>query len=673
MEINWDWLEHGYAEDPRALETPLVYRHVGGLNELQVWVYVERTGAVAVRVVRSEMDGQEPAIASGYLTGWSSLLRKIARGKDEYNALIAELPAERVFDDFRERIEEKYPAPQLLDFNHATFRVLINHFAAAEYLAARHFVAVVSGSGKVEYILRWNPRTGIWERNGAAYIAGALAKALPDSDFHKLINVNVVNNVKMALASVSSISVEEFSKTFNDYTKYLPVANGILDMDRRKLLPFSPEFRFTFKLAVRYDRKAKPRRIRRFIQEISGGKEDEENILRMIGYILVPKQPLQSFFILYGTGSNGKSTLVKVLRHWLGNDLVATRTLSDLLHNRFAFAELDGKLLNAATETPRGGHREVDRLKAVTGGDSVTVERKFQSAYFREMDTKLVFAANDLPDLPLDDVALFRRVVLIKFPHKFPKNPAFEQSLLTPEELSGLLNLALKYRRIVMEEGFLTGAAEEVRLEYMRRAKPLLAFAQEAIVDKLGSEIRPVALYLAFLRWCEQHGIESKYYISRAEWGKLRDEGRLNVQVASFVRSLEKEWKALHGAGFETDRVHGGSVIRNIALSPEIASLINEDEAATPTEEQREEVETIDITEDTSSVLKKVVMVAKNLQYEHDAFDVDMMVNEGRLYGLKRQDIEQAIPRLLNEGILQEVRPGVYRLVDGGVYGEGAD
>ncbi|HID09517.1 TPA: hypothetical protein EYP13_04765, partial [Candidatus Micrarchaeota archaeon] len=354
MEINWLWLETGYTIDNRVLTYPLIYRYVGDIKELQVFPYLERSGRVAVKATAIKDHGSRTV--TGHLTSWESILRRLTDSKEEFQAAVSEIPATMVFDDLVSRIEEKYPFPRLFLFNHATFSISIDHFAAAEYLASRHYVAVVSDSGRVDTILRWNPQTGIWERNGAAYIVQELSRIIPDEAMRILLNSTVVNNVKMALAGYRSISVEEFARSFNDYSRYIPVANGILDMERRELLPFSPDFRFTFKLAVRFDRKAKANRIRRFIHEIAGSKEDEENILRMIGYILVPKQPLQSFFILYGTGSNGKSTLIKVLRTFLGEDLVATRTLSDLLHNRFAFAELDGKLLNAATETPRGGH-----------------------------------------------------------------------------------------------------------------------------------------------------------------------------------------------------------------------------------------------------------------------------------------------------------------------------
>jgi len=58
-----------------------------------------------------------------------------------------------------------------------------------------------------------------------------------------------------------------------------------------------------------------------------------------------------------------------------------------------------------------------------------------------------------LPEVDESD-AFWNRVVIVRFPHRFPKNERFREELTKPEELSALLNIALRAVSRLFEKRF---------------------------------------------------------------------------------------------------------------------------------------------------------------------------------------------------------------------------
>ena len=165
----------------------------------------------------------------------------------------------------------------------------------------------------------------------------------------------------------------------------------------------------------------------------------------MAGYLLIPEMDSQKFFILYGTGGNGKSQLLGLLEALAGGRNTAHVSLRELTENRFAKAELFDKLLNCAKEVS-GYIKNTDIIKDVTGGEAVQAEHKFQDTFKFKNFAKLIFSSNDLPTFDAKDEGLHMRMVIIPFLKTFSGRNRDEKILAkmtTPGELSGFLNRAL--------------------------------------------------------------------------------------------------------------------------------------------------------------------------------------------------------------------------------------
>ena len=76
----------------------------------------------------------------------------------------------------------------------------------------------------------------------------------------------------------------------------------------------------------------------------------------------------------------GKSTFLNLIR-FLGEENVSDVALQDLETNRFQLVNLVGKLANIYADIDKKELAQSRRFKTTTGGDRVTVERKFMQSF----------------------------------------------------------------------------------------------------------------------------------------------------------------------------------------------------------------------------------------------------------------------------------------------------
>src|SRR2546425_1193726 len=100
----------------------------------------------------------------------------------------------------------------------------------------------------------------------------------------------------------------------------LNVQTGTVDLRSGELHPHRREDLLTKLAPVVHDPVARCPRWERFLLEIMDGDETLVRYLqRVVGYTLSGDIRHHAFFLLYGTGANGKSTFLETLRALLGD------------------------------------------------------------------------------------------------------------------------------------------------------------------------------------------------------------------------------------------------------------------------------------------------------------------------------------------------------------------
>lgn len=196
---------------------------------------------------------------------------------------------------------------------------------------------------------------------------------------------------------------------------------GVLDLRTGKPRPSKREEFVSRSLGIMPDASGPPTRFLQFLDEMTGRQPDVVAwLLRYFGYLLTGHTVSHVALFLLGDAAAGKSTLVELLTHVLGDygarvppdALVAKRGSSDR-HPEWMTA-LDGARFTATAEMPATGARlRTGLFKTLTGGDTIRANRMRRDGYSFKPTAKLLMYGNSVPEIPGADSGLRRRLVVL--------------------------------------------------------------------------------------------------------------------------------------------------------------------------------------------------------------------------------------------------------------------
>jgi putative DNA primase/helicase len=228
-----------------------------------------------------------------------------------------------------------------------------------------------------------------------------------------------------------------------------PVANGVMDLRTGRFRKGDPADKITLHADIVYDRKAKCPLWDKFLLEIfNGDQELIAYVQRAVGYCLTGEISEQCFFVCYGTGANGKSTFLEILRRIVGQYGLNLPFSAFEQQGRSSIpndiAAVAGKRLVTSLETNEFIQLNEARLKSLTGGDQITARFLFKEFFDFCPTAKFWLACNHLPRVGDDSRGFWRRVHLIPFLQSFEGRE--DRGLLgkLTAEAPGILNWALE-------------------------------------------------------------------------------------------------------------------------------------------------------------------------------------------------------------------------------------
>lgn len=320
-----------------------------------------------------------------------------------------------------------------------------------------------------------------------------------------------------------SISPEEF-----DADNYLlNCQNGTLDLRTGSLLPHSREHLITRIIPVTYDPEAKCPKWKVFLNRIfAGDKKLIRFVQKAIGYSLTGNILMHCLFILYGTGRNGKSTLVNVIQKMLGEygQSMRSETLlskrSDGIPNDIA--RLKGARFVAAMEADRRRSLAEAQIKQLTGGDRITARFLRQEYFDFDPTHKIWLSVNHKPKMKDNDLAIWSRIRLIPFnvtipPHE--QNPNLTDELT--EELPGILAWAVRGCLAWQKNGLeAPDAVKNATASYRQEMDAVQQFLDEECEIRKDAYVFLKHLHENYIEWCENNVIEP---LSKSEFQSAID------------------------------------------------------------------------------------------------------------------------------------------------------
>ncbi|MBX3582829.1 MAG: bifunctional DNA primase/polymerase [Rhizobiaceae bacterium] len=317
--------------------------------------------------------------------------------------------------------------------------------------------------------------------------------------------------------------------------------NGLFDLGSGKLLSLDGNYFATALPEFAYDSAATCPSWLAWIDERLD-KEFHPTLQEFFGYAMVPDTTVHRFFSFTGPPRSGKSTAKNVLEQLVGPAHIAQKQLSDL-GKEFGLQDATDKRLIVIPDardvavSQRG--QALERILAITGGDTLSIPRKFLPAVSTSLLTRLLVLGNRQPAWIDESGALAARQIAILFDRSFEgkEDQSVEDGLMT--ELPGIANWALDGLRRLRKNNYqfsISDKGREAVAEVRRSTSPALRFAEDCLTVTGDAEdvVLVDDVYFAYENWAIREGLHGR-----------RNKTDLMTDLASSLRGVQATQRRL--------------------------------------------------------------------------------------------------------------------------------
>jgi P4 family phage/plasmid primase-like protien len=314
------------------------------------------------------------------------------------------------------------------------------------------------------------------------------------------------------------------------------VLNGTLDLRSGTLREHDRSDHLTKLCPVEYHPDAPCPTWERFLGAIFPDDEDEPDaelitfMQRLLGRCLTGDVSEQNLPIFWGSGANGKSTLVNAVLDTLGGDYSMKANADLLMTSRgerhpTELASLFGMRLVVASETHQGRHLNEALVKDLTGGEPIRARRMREDFWEFKPTHKVVLLTNHRPRVAGTDEGIWRRLRLVPFTTTFwdPADPGKNPDQLPAHlrqdkqlgdklkaERQGILAWLVRGCMDWQRDGLTLPAKVRAATTDYRQGEDLIAqWLEECCVT--GSHdfrCKAAELFANYRAWCERAGEE---------------------------------------------------------------------------------------------------------------------------------------------------------------------
>lgn len=324
---------------------------------------------------------------------------------------------------------------------------------------------------------------------------------------------NQVNEVVSYISDMKE--VRRGSIKVNPYV--INLENTRFNIKTGECLAFDPEVIEFDRIPVTYDPSAYCADLDKMLNRVFLGDREVINLFEeMLGAVLLKHNRYQKAFLFCGKGSNGKSTILDLIKTFLGSSNYATLSLEEVT-GRFNKILLEHKLANIGDDIDNVTIKDTGTLKKMIAGNAITVEDKGEKGYTLELYATHIYSANEIPRSFDKTDGFYRRWLIIPFNAKFSVtdedyDPMIADKITTPTAISYLLNLAIRGAQRLMRTGHFTEpqSVKDALEAYKADNSTVLSWIEDKdlTLDYFLDNPRDKA-YSEFADWCKVSGIKS--------------------------------------------------------------------------------------------------------------------------------------------------------------------
>ena len=297
----------------------------------------------------------------------------------------------------------------------------------------------------------------------------------------------------------------------------IPFLNGLLEIDSRKLVPFSSNLFYTYQIDAKYlEQTVTLQDTPLFSAQLNQVfyPWDIPMVLSYFAYCLHPELPVHKVLGIFGRERVGKGTLGRVLKGLLRRGFGSFSLARLLTAERFQFTGIEGKNVLVDFEVKRkfkrGTVKSWSDFNNLFGQDTLSVEKKTKEAQDRISKAKGVIIGN-LPFFSVDDSAAIERWLPVVTKGEKPgrTKPNIDAEIVRKER-DKIATLLVHILFGLMDRGWifpgqLTAESTQALMELL--ADPVENFVDECTESLDGATVEVNKAYAAFETWCVVHGI----------------------------------------------------------------------------------------------------------------------------------------------------------------------
>jgi putative DNA primase/helicase len=338
-----------------------------------------------------------------------------------------------------------------------------------------------------------------------------------------LLNAGRIRAIVSLAKGILAVEPERFDR----HHELLNVANGVIHLPTGELIPHSPDLFLTKITKVPYvpgavaeewdiALAALPAEVADWMQvrigQAASGHPTSDDIMP----------------VLWGGGSNGKTTILGAIQMALGDHAVTVPErvlMANPSDHPTELMTLRGARMAIIEETPEARHLNVKRLKDTVGTPAMTARLIRQNNVTWECTHSLIITTNYRPRVDETDHGTWRRLALVQFPYTYI-DP--ESSSTNPMARSGVPGLRERLRdglqgqheavlswivagskRWYDESRIIPVAPKQVRddtMSWRGEADLIISYVTENLVFDVDRHIASVDLFGEFTEWLKGRG-----------------------------------------------------------------------------------------------------------------------------------------------------------------------
>jgi len=407
---------------------------------------------------------------------------------------------------------------------------------------------------------RYSPLSGVWGAIDAAtasrVIQGYAGRKIGENGKRLVVDHRQVTGA-IALAAHRASRADFFETR----AAGIAFANGFVRADGGgvNVVPFAPTHRAQVALPYPYDPEAEYPRFEQFLREIFAPDEDGDKkgwlLQELTGAALLGfATRYETAAFLTGSGANGKSSVIKIIRALFPEGSVVAIAPHDF-ENEYYRARLAGDSdrgtpparLNIVAETPEDEMVSAHHFKQIVSGDLTSGRHPAGRPFDFVPIAAHWFVCQELPPTRDQSHGFWRKVKVIDFNRTFDEaeQDKYLVEYILENELPGIAAWAVEgARRLCARGKFIEVASVEATKKawredgdaVLRFIRECCTFPPEGQLPVLDTETPIDTLYQNYRMWCAYVGIQPRFILTKHNLGRHFNRIGHKVRVSNSVR-----------------------------------------------------------------------------------------------------------------------------------------